>query len=78
MKQIAEHIRQQRYFRTSMKFEWLDDDRYKETAEDEVFVTYRRIPRSIAWWAGHRAPIEVHTKPHPRAGRIVTNVYVVL
>lgn len=75
MRKIEESIRKRRSFAGSFLFEKLPDD-HKETEDDVVYMTYRKVPKSILWF---KAPIEVHTKPHPehRHFRIVTNIYLV-
>lgn len=73
MRQIEKSIREQRYFKTSMKFEaW--PDTHKETPDDEVYMTQRRVPQSLTGWP--YGDFEVHTVPAKR-GREVTNIYFV-
>lgn len=77
MRKIEENIRKQGYFRTSLKYEMLTDE-YKETPEDQVFVTYRSIPKSITGIQGQEC-FEVHTKPIYNSNkREVTNIYLVV
>lgn len=73
IKTIERSIRNQRYFRTSMKFEQLPSE-YSENEGDQVFVTHRAVPKSICQF---KPTFEVHTKPNPRGGRIATNIYLV-
>lgn len=73
MRQIEKSIRNQRYFKTSMKFE-LQDVVYKETKDDEVYGTVRTAPKSITGIG--KEYFEVHTKP-AKYGRKVTNIYLV-
>lgn len=73
MRAIEKSIREQRYFKTSMKFEaWPDS--YKETSDDEVYMTQRRVPQSLTGWP--YGDFEVHTKP-AKHGREATNIYFV-
>lgn len=75
IKKIAKGIRGQRHFRTSMKYQYINDERYHETARDEVYVTSRTVPESIVY--GGKAMFEVHTTPASGSGRLVTNIYLV-
>lgn len=75
VKKLVETIRNQRYFRTSMKFFELPYDDFKETIDDEVYGCARRVPFSVVH--GGQALFEVHTKPAKDLGREVTNVYLV-
>lgn len=76
MRQVEKSIREQRYFKTSMKFERLDA-MYNETPSDEVYHTQRRVPQSLTGWP--YGSFEVHTEPAKdgRGGREVTNIYFV-
>lgn len=75
MRKIEESIRNQKYFRTSMKFEPLDP-MYEETPEDQVYGTERHTPKSITGF--DRNYFEVHTKPiYGTSAREVTNIYLV-
>lgn len=76
VKVAAENIRKKQYFNSSLNFEPLPD-KYNETKDDKVYITYRRVPKSIAWF---KVPLEVHTKPvrtNPFQRR-VTNIYLVI
>lgn len=73
MRQIEKSIREQQYFKTSMKFEAMPIN-YNETPEDEVYLTQRRVPQSLTGWP--YGDFEVHTKP-AKHGREVTNIYFV-
>lgn len=75
MRQIEKSIREQRYFKTSMKFEAMPFD-YNETEGDEVYRTQRRVPQSLTGWP--YGDFEVHTRPAKvGGGREVTNIYFV-
>lgn len=75
MRQIEKSIRNQKYFRTSLKFEPLDA-MYEETPEDQVYGTNRRTPKSITGYDYNY--FEVHTKPiYGTSAREVTNIYLV-
>ena len=75
IKTIAKSIRGYRHFKTSMKFEHINDERYHETLRDEVYITHRNVPESIV--TGGKASFEVHTTPASGNGRLVTNIYLV-
>lgn len=76
IKQIATSIRGYRYFATSMKFQEIYEDEYKETLRDRVFVTHRNVSQSLVH--GGKASFEVHTTPaQSDNGRLVTNIYLV-
>lgn len=75
IRKIEKSIRGQRYFKTSMKFNEITDEDYKETLRDEVYITHRNVPNSIV--TGGRATFEVHTTPAQTSGRLVTGIYLV-
>ena len=82
VQKIAESIRKDRYFLTSMKYEKLSYAD-KETPDDEVYGTERSAPKSIT--GRGREFFEVHTKPYSVSDdgsvrttrRIATNIYLV-
>ena len=74
MRKIEQSIRNQGYFRTSMKFEPLPPE-YEETPEDQVYITTRAVPKSICWF---KPTFEVHTKPiYGTSRKEVTKIYLV-
>lgn len=74
MVKIAESIRKQGYFRYSLKFEPLPPE-YKETPQDQVYVTSRTVPKSVCWF---KPTFEVHTEPiYGTSRKKVTKIYMV-
>lgn len=77
VKKIAEAIRKENSFKSSFKFQKMDD-MYMENDFDEVYETWRRLPKSIYPY-DEKATLEVHTRPsgEHRHKRIATNIYLV-